>query len=43
MGFLIAIGVIVIAITSLSIDGKMRKIIDQNKEVIELLKQEREK
>lgn len=32
-----------IAITSLSIEAKLRKAIEQNKEIIELLKQVKEK
>ena len=39
MEFVITIGVIVIAITCLSIEGGLRKTKEQNKEIIELLKQ----
>ncbi|MGE8082049.1 hypothetical protein [Peribacillus loiseleuriae] len=39
MEFVITIGVIVIAITCLSIEGSLRKTKEQNKEIIELLKQ----
>lgn len=43
MEFVITVGVIVIAITCLSIEGKLRKTSEQNKEIIELLKQGNEK
>lgn len=43
MEFVIAIGVVVIAITSLCIDGKLKKTYEQNNEIIELLKQGKEK
>ncbi|WP_267195397.1 hypothetical protein [Filobacillus milosensis] len=43
MEIIIAVGVIVIAITCLSIEGKLRKTSEQNKEIIELLKQGKEK
>ena len=39
MGFVIALGMVVIVITCLSIDGELRKTNEQNKEIIELLKQ----
>lgn len=39
MGFIITIGIIIIAISCLSIDGNLRKASEQNKEIIELLKQ----
>ncbi|WP_281420642.1 hypothetical protein [Cytobacillus gottheilii] len=37
MMLVITAGIIVIAITGLSIEGKLRKVIDQNKEIINLL------
>jgi len=40
--FIITIAVVVIAFSSLSIDGKLNKINGQNKEIIDLLKQEKE-
>ncbi|WP_281244165.1 hypothetical protein [Anaerobacillus arseniciselenatis] len=43
MEFVIAFGVFVIAISCLSIDGKLRKNIEQNQEIIELLKKVKEK
>ncbi|WP_263629544.1 hypothetical protein [Bacillus tianshenii] len=43
MEFVITIGVVVIAISCLSIEGKLRKTSEQNKEIIELLKQDKEK
>lgn len=43
MEFIITVGVAVVAITCLSIEGKLRKVSEQNKEIIELLKQEKEK
>lgn len=39
MEIIITIGIIIIAISCLSIDGKLRKTSEQNKEIIELLKQ----
>lgn len=41
MEFIITVGVVVIAITCLSIEVKLRKVSEQNKEIIELLKQEK--
>lgn len=41
--FFIAIGVVVIAISCLSIDGKLKKTNEQNKEIIELLKKDKGK
>ncbi|WP_281248934.1 hypothetical protein [Bacillus alkalicellulosilyticus] len=38
MEFVVVIGVVVIAITCLSIDGNLRKNNQQNKEIIALLK-----
>lgn len=38
MEFIITVGVIVIAITCLSIEVKIRKTSEQNKQIIELLK-----
>jgi hypothetical protein len=43
MGFIITVGVIVIAISCLTIEVKLRKANEQNKEIIELLKQLNEK
>ena len=43
MEFLIAIGVIVIAITCLSIEVKLKKTNEQNTQIIELLKRLSEK
>lgn len=43
MEIIITIGIIIIAISCLSIDGKLRKTSEQNKEIIELLKQVKEK
>ncbi len=43
MGLIITIGVIAIVITCFSIEGKLRKTNEQNKEIIELLKQSIEK
>ena len=43
MEFLIAAGVIVIAITCLSIEVKLRKTSEQNIQIIELLKRLNEK
>lgn len=42
MEIVIPVGVVVIAITCLSIEGKLRKASKQNKEIIELLKQGKE-
>lgn len=39
----VTVGVVVIAITLLSIEGRLRKSNEQNKEIIELLKQGLEK
>lgn len=39
MEIIITIGIIIIAITCLSIEGKLKKTSEQNKEIIELLKQ----
>lgn len=41
MEFVIMVGIVVIAISCLSIDGKLRKVSEQNIEIIELLKQVR--
>jgi uncharacterized membrane protein len=43
MVFTITIGVIAIVITCFSIEVKLRKTSEQNKEIIELLKQLKEK
>ncbi|MEH7237727.1 hypothetical protein [Bacillus sp. JJ1562] len=43
MEFIITIAIVVIAISCLSIDGKLRKVSEQNKEIVELLKQGKEK
>ena len=43
MEFLIAVGIIVIAITCLSIEVKLRKTNEQNIQIIELLKRLNEK
>ncbi|MDI2588517.1 MULTISPECIES: hypothetical protein [unclassified Psychrobacillus] len=43
MEFIITVGVIVIAITCLSIEVKIRKTSEQNKQIIELLKRLNEK
>ncbi|MFD1781732.1 hypothetical protein ACFSFW_24095 [Fredinandcohnia salidurans] len=43
MEFVIMVGIVVIAISCLSIDGKLRKVSEQNIEIIELLKQGKEK
>ncbi|MFJ8067241.1 hypothetical protein ACIQYS_21965 [Psychrobacillus sp. NPDC096426] len=43
MDFIITVGVIVIAITCLSIEVKIRKTNEQNKQIIELLKRLNEK
>ena len=43
MEFLITIAMVVIAITCLSIESNLRKTKEQNKEIINLLKQEIEK
>ncbi len=40
--FVITIGVVIIAISCLSIEGKIRKTNEQNKEIIELLKRQKE-
>lgn len=42
MEFLISVAVVVMAFTSLSMEGKMRELTKQNKEIIELLKKEKE-
>lgn len=39
MEFIITIGVVIIAISCLSIDGKLRRNSEQNKEIISLLKE----
>ncbi|WP_255247472.1 hypothetical protein [Paucisalibacillus globulus] len=43
MDLVIIFGVVVIAISCLSIDGKLKKTNEQNKEIIELLKNVKEK
>ncbi|MEK5380518.1 MULTISPECIES: hypothetical protein [Bacillaceae] len=43
MIFIITIGIVILAITCLSIEVKLRKVTEQNKEIIELLKSERDK
>ncbi|MEK5068733.1 hypothetical protein [Sporosarcina sp. FSL K6-1508] len=43
MEFIITIGVIAIVITCFSIELKLKKTSEQNKEIIELLKQLKEK
>ncbi|WP_275955386.1 hypothetical protein [Metabacillus halosaccharovorans] len=43
MEFVIAISVVVIAISCLSIDGKLKKYNEQNEEIIELLKKDKGK
>lgn len=43
MEFVITIGVVIIAISCLSIDGKLRGKSEQNKEIISLLKEIAEK
>ncbi|MCT2536276.1 hypothetical protein NYQ66_10960 [Aquibacillus koreensis] len=43
MEFIIVIGIIIITVSCLSIDGKMKKTIEQNDEIIELLKQGKDK
>lgn len=42
MEFLITVAVVIMAITSLSMEGKVRELTKQNKEIIELLKQDKE-
>lgn len=42
MEFLITVAVVVMAITSLSMEGKIRELTKQNKEILELLKQQKE-
>lgn len=43
MEFIIAMGLIILAITCLSIEVKLRKLTEQNKEILELLKRRKEK
>ncbi|MEM5593392.1 hypothetical protein AAHH67_19255 [Niallia circulans] len=43
MEFIIAMGLIILAITCLSIEVKLRKLTEQNKEILELLKMKKEK
>jgi hypothetical protein len=43
MEFVLTIGVVIITISCLSIDGKLKKTNEQNKEIIELLKKAKEK
>ncbi|WP_453989934.1 hypothetical protein [Bacillus nitroreducens] len=43
MEFVLTFAVIIVAITCLSIDGKLKKVSSQNKEIIDLLKQRDEK
>ncbi|MFD2042736.1 hypothetical protein ACFSTA_00270 [Ornithinibacillus salinisoli] len=43
MEVIITVGVVIIAITCLTIDGKLKKTSEQNIEIIELLKQGKEK
>ncbi|MED3841453.1 MULTISPECIES: hypothetical protein [Niallia] len=43
MEFIIAMGLIILAITCLSIEVKLRKLTEQNKEILELLKRKKEK
>lgn len=43
MELIVSLGIIAIVITGLSIEVKVRKLGEQNKEIIELLKQIKEK
>ncbi len=43
MIFVITIGVIVVAFTCLSIESKLKRTYEQNKEIINLLKQKKDK